>query len=137
MYDREVQPKGSTSVSMDARVYRVCVYRVCVYRVCVYRVCVYRVCVYRVCVYRVRVYRVRVYRVCVSRICVSRICVYRVCVMEQFLKSSIPMSKIDSLISLLEEGSHRLTHTCSSHLSEYTVGVNKSSPVRSVQRAPV
>ena len=69
MYDREVQPKGSASVSMDARVYR--------------------------------------------------ICVYRVCVVEQFLKSGIPMSKIDSLISLLEEGSHRLTHTCSSHLFEY------------------
>ena len=127
MYDREVQPKGSTSVSMDARVYRVCVYRVCVYRVCVYRVCVYRVCVYRVRVYRVHVYRVRV----------SRVCVYRVCVVEQFLKSGIPISKIDSLISLLEEGSQRLTHTCSSHLSEYTVGVKKSSPVRSVKRAPV
>ena len=33
-------------------------------------------------------------------------------------KSGIPMFKIDSLRSLLEEGSHRLTH--SSHLSEYT-----------------
>ena len=62
VYDQEVHPKGSTSVSMDARV-------------------------------------------------------YRVRVVEQFLKSGIPMSKIDSLRSLLEEGSHRLTH--SSHLSEY------------------
>ena len=43
--------------------------------------------------------------------------VYRVRVVEQFLKSGIPMSKIDNLRSLLEEGSHRLTH--SSHLSEY------------------
>ena len=129
---------------MDARVYRVCVYRVCVYRVCVYRVRVYRVRVYRVRVYRVRVYRVRVYRVRVYRVRVYRVRVYRVpvyrvrvyrvrvyrvrvyrvrvyrvCVVEQFLKSGIPMSKIDSLISLLEEGSHRLTHICSSHLSEY------------------
>ena len=37
--------------------------------------------------------------------------VYRVCVVEQFLKSGIPMSKIDSLRSVLEEGSHRLTHS--------------------------
>ena len=59
VYDQEVHPKGSTSVSMDARVY----------------------------------------------------------IVEQFLKSGIPMSKIDSLRPLLEEGSHRLTH--SSHLSEY------------------
>ena len=43
--------------------------------------------------------------------------VYRVRVVEQFLKSGIPMSKIDNLRSLLEEGSYRLTH--SSHLSEY------------------
>ena len=63
MYDQEVQPKGSASVSMEARV-------------------------------------------------------YRVRVVEQFLKSGIPMSKIDSLRSLLEEGSQRLTH--SSHLSEQT-----------------
>lgn len=62
MYDQEVHPKGSTSVSMDARV-------------------------------------------------------YRVRVVEQFLKNGIPMTKIDSLRPLLEEGSHRLTH--SSHLSEY------------------
>lgn len=61
-YDQEVQPKGSASVSMDARV-------------------------------------------------------YTVRVVEQFLKSGIPMSKIDSLRSLLEEGSYRLTH--SSHLDEY------------------
>ena len=62
VYDQELQPKGSASVSMEARV-------------------------------------------------------YRVRVVEQFLKSGIPMS-IDSMRSLLEEGSHRLTH--SSHLSEYT-----------------
>ena len=62
VYDQEVQPKGSASVSMEARV-------------------------------------------------------YRVRVVEQFLKSGIPMSKIDNLRPLLEEGSHRLTH--SSHLSEY------------------
>ena len=61
-YDQQVHLKGSASVSMDARV-------------------------------------------------------YRVRVVEQFLKSGIPMSKIDSLRPLLEEGSHRLTH--SSHLSEY------------------
>ena len=42
--------------------------------------------------------------------------VYRVRVVE-LLKSGIPMSKIDSLRSLLEEGSHKLTH--SSHISEY------------------
>ena len=41
--------------------------------------------------------------------------IYRIRVVKQFLKSGIPMSKIDSLRSLLEEGSHRLTH--SSHLS--------------------
>ena len=44
--------------------------------------------------------------------------VYRVRVVKQFLKSGIPMSKIDNVRSLLEEGSHRLTY--SSHLSEYT-----------------
>ena len=63
MYDQEVQTKGSASVSMEARV-------------------------------------------------------YRVRVVEQFLESGIPMSKIDSVRYLLEEGSHRLTHSL--HLSEYT-----------------
>lgn len=43
--------------------------------------------------------------------------VYRVRVVEQFLKCGIPMTKIDKLRPLLEEGSYRLTH--SSHLSEY------------------
>ena len=62
MYDQEVQPKGSASVSMDT-------------------------------------------------------CVYGVRVVEQFPKSSISISKIDNLRPLLEEGSHRLTH--SSYLSEY------------------
>ena len=62
VHDQEVQTKGSSSVSMDARV-------------------------------------------------------YRVRVMEQFLRSGIPISKIDCLRPLLEEGSYRLTH--SSHLSEY------------------
>lgn len=60
--DQEVQPKGSASVSMDARV-------------------------------------------------------YRVRVVEGFLKNGIPISKIDNLRPLLEEGPYRLTH--SSHLSEY------------------
>ena len=46
-------------------------------------------------------------------------CVYRVHVVEQLLKRGIPMSEIDSVRSLLEEGSHRLTH--SSRLSEYTL----------------
>ena len=64
MYDEEVEPKGSASVLMDTRV-------------------------------------------------------YRVRVMEQFLKSGIPMIKIDNLRSLLEEGSYRLTH--SSHLSDIPV----------------
>ena len=84
VYDWEVQPKGSASVSMDARVYRVWV--------------------------------------------------YRVRVVEQFLKSGIPMSKIDSLRSLLEDGSHRLTH--SSHLSEYMLRPDcKPGPLES--RPPV
>ena len=61
-YDKEVNPKGSASVPMDTRV-------------------------------------------------------YRVRVVEQFLKCGIPMTKIDKLRPLLEEGSYRLTH--SSHLSEY------------------
>lgn len=43
--------------------------------------------------------------------------IYRVRVVEQFLKSGIPISKIDNLRSLLEEGSYRLTN--SSHLAEY------------------
>ena len=51
VYDQEVQPKRSASVSMEAHV-------------------------------------------------------YRVCVVEQFLNSGIPTCKIDSLRSVLEEGSH-------------------------------
>ena len=43
--------------------------------------------------------------------------VYRVKVVEQFLKAGIPLVKVDSLRSLLEEGALRLTH--SSHLSDY------------------
>lgn len=43
--------------------------------------------------------------------------VYRVRVVEQFLKSGIPIAKIDCLRPILEEGSYRLTHC--SHLSEY------------------
>ena len=62
VYDQEVHPKGSASVSMDSRV-------------------------------------------------------LRVRVVEIFLMSGIPISKIDCLRSLLEEGSCRLTH--SSHLSEF------------------
>ena len=43
--------------------------------------------------------------------------VYRVKVVEQFLRAGIPLAKVDSLCSLLEEGALTLTH--SSHLADY------------------
>ena len=54
--------------------------------------------------------------------------VYRVCVVEQFLKSGIPISKIDDLRSLLEEGTYRLTH--SSHLAEYIPVIHEEEKKR-------
>ena len=43
--------------------------------------------------------------------------VHRMKVVEEFLKAGIPLMKVDSLRSLLEEGTYKLTH--SSHLSDY------------------
>jgi len=79
-YDKEVQPKGSCSVSMETRV-------------------------------------------------------YRVRVVEQFLKSGVPLKKVDDFRSLFEEGSLRLTH--SSHLSDYIPVIHQEEKKIFVQQSKV